>query len=213
MRYWEEIERSMYEPQSYFRLRWGWLSGFRGGGGRMGAYGMLQSCWRCQYLQGLRVVPTVGTLLPTGTTGAAYWAPLLQRPQSIVGPLESASQWIIYVLTGTCQRLYDTLFRCTVGRFRVKTNIPTEWKRRSSALFCGSHELHFHSAKQTEPNPPPSLAASVRPTFSQSDWDAGDFAGRKQKDLPTLLYSTSLHLNTLPQPAKTEWSEGGCLLA
>ncbi len=110
MRCWEEIERSMYEPRSYFRLRWGRLSGFRSGGGRMGAYGMLQSRRRCQYLQGLWAVPTDGALLPTGTTGAAYWASLLQRPQSIVGPSESASQWIIYVLSPTCQLLYDTLF-------------------------------------------------------------------------------------------------------
>lgn len=86
MRCWEKIELSMYESQSYFRLRWGWLSGFMSGGGRMGAYGMLQSCWRCRYLQGLWAVPTDGALLPTGTTSAAYWVSLA-APTEHRGPL------------------------------------------------------------------------------------------------------------------------------
>lgn len=144
MRCWEEIEHSMYEPQSYYRLRWGCLSGFRSGGGRMGAYGMLQSCWRCQYLRELWAVPTVGALLPTGTTGAAYWVSLLQRPQSIVGPSESVSQWIIYVHAPTCQRLYDTLFlRCTVRRFRGETKYICRMETLSLSFVCGSHELQF----------------------------------------------------------------------
>lgn len=129
-----------------------------------GAYGMLQSCWRCQYLQGIWAVPTDGTPLPTGTTGTAYWVPLLQRPQSIVGPSESAIRWIIYVSAPTCQRLYDTLFlQCTVRRFRGETNISAERKCCTSVLFAAFMNCSFVYITSR-------AASCLPPSQAQSDW-------------------------------------------
>lgn len=213
MRCWEEIGCSMDEPQSYFRLRWGWLSGFRSGGGRMGAYGMLQSCWRCQYLQGLWAVPTGGALLPTGTTGAAYWASLLQRPQSTVGPSESASQWIIYVHAATCQPACMTHFlRCTARRFRAETNISAEWKCCSAALFlCAAVNCSFVYITNRPSSLPAVFPLSHTDVFTV--WlRCRRLAGRKEKKKKSppkkraahSLYITSLHLTTPPQPVKNE---------
>lgn len=52
------------------------------GGVRVG--GLLQSCWRCQYLLD---VPTGGIPLPASENSAAYWACLLLCPWSSRGPL------------------------------------------------------------------------------------------------------------------------------
>lgn len=139
MRCWEELECRMDEKLSYFRLRWGCLSGFRSGGGRTGAYGMLQSCWRRWHLHGLRAVPTA--------------ALHIVRPQNVIhGPFGVSE-----LPNHLCSRsnlppcLYDTLLAMYCEEILGARQVYLQ-SAGDVARLCG---IHFCFKKKKKGPPPP----------------------------------------------------------
>lgn len=139
------IERSMHESQSYFKLWWGWLSARRKNGGCSGCSNPVEDvstykgCERCQppCCQLARWVVHSERL--SCTTHRASWAPQSQWARNHLGCcLDLPTHvWHTFFFTMYCK-----------GELRVRQLHVQRMELLLPSFVCSSHELQFSAHHQ-----------------------------------------------------------------